>query len=281
MELVRYLRERLLERFVKPNESWAKARNGYDLTLNLQVRCLSMMSNWIGGAFVSREKKGDPNGKGPIDPVPAETQRAALKFVIDNAFRDESFGLTPELLRHLSVDKWYDDGGIAMIAEDATYPVNDRVMAIQTMTLTMLMNPTTLRRVYDNETQLESDKDAVTLPEILQSVHQAIWGELSQSAAGKRTPRQPQVSSLRRNLQREHVERLIDLNLNERAGRAAFKSISSLARMNLRTLQESIAKALEQSRANYDDYTLAHLKDCEVRIKSALEAQHVVTPRPR
>ncbi|MFN0058115.1 MAG: zinc-dependent metalloprotease [Planctomycetota bacterium] len=279
--LVTYLRERLLERFVKNNESWAKARNGYDLTLNLQVRNLSMMANWIGGAFVSKEKKGDPNGKGPIEPVPAETQRAALKYVIDHAFRDQSFGLTPELLRHMSVDKWYDGGGIAMIGEDSTYPVHDRVMGIQSMALTMIMNPTTLRRVYDNETQLEGDKDAVTLPEVLESVHKAIWGELSENGSRKHSARQPMITSLRRNLQREHVERLIDLSLTGRSSAAAFKSISSLARMSLRNLAESVGKSLEQNRANYDEYTMAHLKDCELRIQRALDAQLVIGTQVR
>ncbi|MFZ4575778.1 MAG: zinc-dependent metalloprotease, partial [Phycisphaerales bacterium] len=36
MELVRYHRGRLLDKFVKDGESWAKARRGYDMTLGVQ-----------------------------------------------------------------------------------------------------------------------------------------------------------------------------------------------------------------------------------------------------
>ena len=57
-----------------------------------------MMANWIGGTFVNRDKKGDPNGRKPIVVVPVQQQREALDFVIENTFFDEAFGLTPELL---------------------------------------------------------------------------------------------------------------------------------------------------------------------------------------
>jgi hypothetical protein len=38
-----------------------------------------MMANWIGGAHVYREKKGDPNGRAPIEVVDAAKQREALR----------------------------------------------------------------------------------------------------------------------------------------------------------------------------------------------------------
>jgi hypothetical protein len=58
---------------------------------------------------VNRERKGDGE-RSPINPVPVAQQRAALKFVIENAFADEAFGLTPEMLRKMTVDKWEDGG---------------------------------------------------------------------------------------------------------------------------------------------------------------------------
>ena len=33
---------------------------------------LSMIANWVGSAYVYPDKKGDPNGRVPIDPVPAD-----------------------------------------------------------------------------------------------------------------------------------------------------------------------------------------------------------------
>ena len=103
-KLIKLYRDRILDKFVKDGDSWAKARRGYELTLSLQTRASNMMANWIGGAFVNRDKKGDPGDRPPVEVVPAAQQRAALEFVINTAFNDDSYGLTPKLLERMSVD---------------------------------------------------------------------------------------------------------------------------------------------------------------------------------
>jgi hypothetical protein len=47
--------------------------------------------------------------------------------VIDNTFYDEAFGLSPELLEYMTVDKWWDADG--NIFADPTYDVHDRSWA--------------------------------------------------------------------------------------------------------------------------------------------------------
>jgi len=270
MALAKYHRQRLLDNFVKDGESWAKARRGYEMTLSLQVRSLSMMANWIGGAYLHRDKKGDKNARTPVEPVPVKTQREALKFVIENAFRDEAFGLTPKLLNHLSADQWLDGG---MFVGDADWPVHDRIMGIQSSTLTMLMNPDTLRLVYDNELRTPGDQDMLTLPELLDSIHSAIWTELDDKPKQKATARKPWISSLRRNLQAEHLERLIDLTLPDAGFTAAYKPISNLALVRLRDFKDKIGA--KQQSDMLDPYSAAHLAEAYVRIEKALDAQYI------
>lgn len=275
IELANWHRSKILDRYVDDGDSWAKAREGYNMTLSLQMRATSIVANWVGGAFVSRALKGDDTEVPPVQVVPAATQRDGLTFVIENTFRDEAFGLTPELLQHLTVDKWLDEGFRAMFSE-ATYPVHDQVMGLQASTLSMLMNPTTLRRVYDNELRVPADEDAFTLPEMMNAVISEIWSDLGSAPASQVSPRQPAISSLRRNLQRESVSRLIDLSLTDASGSSALRTISTLARMHLGDLQGRISGYTQG--ASVDDYTRAHLDECAVRIQRALEAQ-VVTPR--
>jgi len=109
MRIARHNRERIIEKLVKEGDSWAKTRRAYEMTLAMQMRSVSMMRNWLGGAFIYRDKKGDKEGRLPIEVVPAKKQRDALNFVIENTFRDEAFGLTQDLLRRMTVDKWLDD----------------------------------------------------------------------------------------------------------------------------------------------------------------------------
>ena len=272
VELAKYHRERLLEKFVKDGDSWAKARRGYEMTLSLQVRSLSMMANWIGGTYLNRDKKGDKNARVPMEPVCVKTQRAALAFVIENAFRDEAFGLTPKLLNHLAMDQWLD-GGMFMIG-DADWPVHDRIMGIQSSALTMLMNPDTLRLVYDNELRTPEDQEMITLPELLDEISSAVWTELDGKPKKQATARKPWISSLRRNLQREHMERLIDLTLPDAGFTAAYKPVSNLAMVRLRALKDSISKALEH-KGMLDPYSAAHLGEAQLRIGKALDAQYI------
>jgi hypothetical protein len=270
MKLAKFLRERILEKFVKDGESWAKARRGYQITLSTQMDSINIMSNWLGGVFVNRDRKGDSD-RSPITPVPVEQQRSALKFVIENAFRDEAFGLSPDLLRKMTVDKW-EDGGTGSPYTEPTWPIHDRIAGVQASALTMLMNPTVLRRVYDNEFLIPSGQDALTLAEMVDTVSAAIWTELESTPEKKATAREPLVSNLRRNLQREHLDRLIDLSLGQGMG-VAGKTIANLATAELREIKDKTGKLVEKGNG-LDPYTRAHLAECNLRASKALEASY-------
>jgi len=274
IRLARHSRGKILESFVKEGDSWARARRGYELTLSLQTRALSMMGNWVGGVHVVRDLKGDKGDRAPLEVVPAEKQRAALDFVVKHSFHDEIFGLTPELLRRMPKSHWTDDG-IHSAFGQPDWPVHDKIMSIQASVLTMLMNPTTLRRVYDNEFRVPAEEEALTLPELLDVVGNEIWGELDQVPENAHSPRSPAISSMRRNLQREHINRLIDLSLPGEGGNEAYKPISNLARLHLRQIQERAASYLEAAAEKLDVYTRAHLSDLETQITKALEAEYI------
>jgi hypothetical protein len=270
IRLVKLYRDRLLDKFVKDGDSWSKARRGYELTLGEQTKTISMMANWIGGATVNRDKKGDPGNRASLIPIPAEQQRKALEFVIRNAFRDDAYGLTNAILERLTVDKWIDEGVRSM--GESTFPVHDRILGIQASTLTMLMNPTTLRRVYDNEQLVPKEQDALTLPEMLEKVQNEIWSELDAKVEGEVSARKPRISSWRRSLQREYLERLIDLALPSSSN--ANKPVTSLALMQLKDVKRRIDAALE-GKAGLDPYSVAHLTECQLRISKAVDAIYI------
>ncbi|MHC5113186.1 MAG: zinc-dependent metalloprotease [Planctomycetota bacterium] len=272
MRIVRYHRDRIIDEFVKEGQSWSKARRGYSITLGTQTSMLSMMANWIGGAHVNRDRKGDPGDRPPIVVVDPERQRAALQFVIDNAFHDEAFGLTPELLTRMTVDKWSDrspgDRG------DSTWEVHDRIMATQASSLTMVMNLGTLRRVYDNELRTPADEDALTLPEILVAINDAIYSELDTDLNGVTfTNRKPMISSLRRNLQSTLADRLIYFTSRDKR---LPRPIRTMSTAHLRRLSDRLEAILEhRDTGQIDEYTLAHLDDLHERVTKALNRIYV------
>lgn len=274
MRLVNYHRANILKNFVKKGESWARARRGYELTLNTQMRAVSMMGNWVGGAHVRRDKKGDKGDRAPIEVVPAKKQREAMKFVIENSFDDKVFGLNAELLKHMTVDKWLEGSNYAQVLrKESAWPVHDNIMAFQSSALTMLMRPTILRRVYDNEFRVPAKQDALTLPELMAEVRKAIWTELDGKKDGKYSARSPMISSLRRNLQREHLKRLIDLTMPKAITNEAGKPIANIARQELRAIRDKTAGAIKTK--GIDPYSLAHLTEVQEQVKKALDARYI------
>lgn len=272
MELVRSIRSGLLDGFVEDGESWSRVRRGYSITLGSQMQALSMMGNWIGSAYVSRAKKGDPGAGDPIQVVPVERQRAAIKFVIENSFEDDAYGISPELLAHASVDKWWDN--IRGIMEDSAFEIHDRVMGMQASAMTMLLNPQTVKRIYDYEMFVPADEDALTVAELMETVTDSVWSELGDGGKGRYTVRKPMISSLRRNLQREHLDRLIDMSMDNDGFSSAAMMVKTLASMHLRNLKESADGALAGG-GKLDAYTMAHLQEVSVRIEKALDADYI------
>ncbi|MEQ8767617.1 MAG: zinc-dependent metalloprotease [Planctomycetota bacterium] len=266
VELAHWHRDRILDRFVKKGDSWSKAREGYSITLSMQTRAVSMMGNWLGGSFLHRRKKGDGDDVAPVIPVPASQQRAALDFIIEETFDDDSFGLTTELLQHMTSSKW------GYQAASADWQVHDTVMGLQASALTMIMNPTTLRRVYDNEVRAGKGQDVFSLPELMEKVRGAIWKELD-SHAGTMSANEPMISNLRRGLQRQHVYRLIDLTEPGEFAGAASLAISTLALQHIRELHEKIDS---MSLDSLDAYTKAHLNDIKTRLEKALAVQYTM-----
>jgi hypothetical protein len=272
IRLAKEHRGKLLDKFVKDGDSWAKARRGYQLTLSSQVNAVMMMANWVGGSHINRHHKGDPNGRAPVEVVSVEQQRAALKFVMANAFADEAFGLTPELMAHLTVEKWHD---MENMFDEPAWPVHDKILGIQATALTAVMNPTTLARVYDNELRTPADKDALTLPELLDSLRDGIWDELDKVDANRQyTARQPLISSLQRNLQREHLDRLMDLANNKLSGPAA-KPIGDLAMAQLDGLKGKFNNVA--GLPNVDPYSRAHLREAINRVTKLQESRYLLT----
>ncbi|HEX2838386.1 MAG TPA: zinc-dependent metalloprotease [Phycisphaerales bacterium] len=276
MELATYHRGRLLDKFVKDGDNWSRVRRGYEITLGMQARSLSIMSSWVGGVYINRDKKGDSTTRKPLEVVPASTQREALKWCIDNSFFEESFGLSPEISSKMITDKWLDQGGFGEAVQESTYPIHDRLGGIQASVMTMLLNPTTTRRIFDNEFLVGND-EAITLSEVLDTIDDAVWKELDKSPGG--SVKKPYISSLRRGLQSEYVDRLVNLSMPGGALRGeSGKAVSTLVTSKLRSISKKLEDIVGKDgtkKSGLDPYSYAHLSEAKLRIDKALDSQYI------
>jgi len=272
MVMVKAQRANLLTNFVKDGDSWSKARRGYLKTLGRQRQLIDVAASWVGGTHVNRVKKGDPNTGDPLVPVAVDKQREALAFVISNAFRDDAYGITPELVTKLTVEKWFTDRSAG---QSSAWPIVDAIAATQNLALTLLMNPGTLGAVYDNELRLPADQDALTMPEVFGAVTDEVYSELNAGKIdGSFTERNPFISPFRRNLQADLTDRLIALA----TGKAdVSRPIRQLALMELTELNERLGAVLKAAeRKGLDSYSRSHLMDMKERVTNALEGVYIV-----
>ena len=128
--------------------------------------------------------------------MPSAKQRQALEFLINNALRDDAYGLSPQLVQHLGLQFFPDGPGSDAWEMDPSFEVHDLVAGVQAFALTMVVNPTTLRRLYDNEFRTNgSEENPVTLAEVLTRVTDEIWGDLKPAGGDKYSAAKPMLSA--------------------------------------------------------------------------------------
>jgi hypothetical protein len=267
--LVKALREKLLDKGVEDGQPWHLLRQAYEQLLGEQLGAVRVASRYLGGVEINRDRKGTPDGRDPLVPTSVEQQRAALAFIVENAFSDQAFDLRPEVLSKLSTDKHRHWG--SRPNPDETFSIHDRIAQLQSFALLMTLNPGTLGRVYDNELRSAPDTDAVTLPEVMRTVTDAVFKDLGSAGGGDSfTNRSPMLPSLRRNLQSMALDRLVSLALANRD--SIPRPVPTLAFMYLVELDGRVSDLLKKqaSGGTMDDYTRAHLLDLKERIDRAM-----------
>ncbi len=286
MALAAELLKNLDERVVRNGESWARLRSAFSVLFGQFGDAAYMAANYIGGQFVSRDFKGGEKSRDPVVPVPGDKQREALRFLADHILSEKAFQFSPALLRRLTTEYWYHWGSDSMsfMSGGVDYPIYARILAVQRIALNQCFSPKVLSRIQDQELRAEPNDKPIRLDEIFSTLTESIWSELDSGASCR--------SIARRNLQREHLRRLMAMVVGNRrspledaAGYVIVLGGSSnvpadaksLARLHLSMLGSRINQVLESKSGSLDDTTRAHLLECRQRIHKTLDSSYTAT----
>ena len=132
----------------------------YDRLLDQWSEELEHVVNVVGGSE-SREKYGGQPGP-RFTPVSAQRQRAAVRFIADNAFRPPLYLIDADVLRRIE-----PDGALR------------RIGSVQSRVLTSLLDSDRLNRLADYEVLARSTGDVYPLGQMLGDVRRSIWSELA------------------------------------------------------------------------------------------------------
>jgi hypothetical protein len=217
------------------------------------MRWFGAVAKQVGGVVEYRTLGG--RGGETFVRVPEAKQRAAVKFLIENAFTTPTKLLDPKIVNQFKYS------GVA-----------NEVASQQRSLLSSLLSSSRLNRLFDSEV-LNGDK-AYTVVELVTDVQNGVFSELKDQ--------EPKIDPLRRILQRSYIDILSRefrdnaptpsgpigraLPINESGGR--LSELRAVARVALKRLDGQVAAAQEKAK---DIATVAHLEDVRAQIRDILE----------
>ena len=202
-QIVRAVEPKLNERLIQEGDQYVRLRDATAMLIFERYRSLIPVTKMVGGSYVARDHKGDPSGRMPFTPVPADRQREAVRLLVDEAFAADAFQFDAERLNKLAPDRERHWG--ASMSMQLDFPVHDYVESVQNGLLGGLLHPARLKRMMDTEVRVPEGETAYRPSELLATLSDAIWSELEAGAS---------INSFRRNLQRMYTERLIHFMLD-------------------------------------------------------------------
>jgi hypothetical protein len=290
VELAAELLEGIDDKVVRDGESWARLRRAFSVLVAQYGNAAYTAASYIGGQHISRDTKGAKAGRDPIVPVDSAKQREALDYLVDTILSDEAFEFSPQLLRRLTSEHWYHWGSRMSFGSDTN--VYDLVLRIQQIVLRHCFDPSVLKRLQNQRLLVdeveEGEHESLQIAEVFRTLTDSIWSELEEAED------ELECSTIRRNLQRDHLGRLNRLVLGNRrrssgdlfgfiifsGGSSSYPADArSLARLHLIEIAERIEAALDNDGLEVDETTRAHLEESIDMIEKVLEAR-VESNRP-
>lgn len=256
LEIARDLFRRQETRELRPDQSYAVLRRSLAYAIADAGRAVGVLVRQIGGVRTLRDHPG--SGRDPLKPTDAATQRAALDLIARHVLAIDGLAVTPTLQRRLAPD--FDDrGDNPLLPTD--YPVPQRLLDLQRAVLNQLMSDAVAARILDSVDKTDRPYTAFQLSELYERLNRDVWSELAQGGP---------ISATRRELQRDHVNRLANALL--RPNPQARADARSLLRQQAFVLQAQLDKALQRPQ-KLDAATRAHLQDSADTLAQALDAK--------
>jgi hypothetical protein len=258
--IARDLFKRQETRDLPSNQDYAVLRRSLNYAINDVARSVGVLARQIGGVRTLRDFPG--TGREPLQAVPAATQREALDVLSRGLFAADSLSVTPNLQHRLAPDFQERSEALQSGGQVATeFAIPQRVLGVQRALLGQLMGDTVAARIVDNQaTGGTARSGAFQLSELYGRLDRDIWSELASGG---------DISPARRELQREHLNRVAGLLL--RPGAASRVDTRSLVRVQAQGLLSRINGALKRGSLSAD--TRAHLQDSADTLSQALSAR--------
>ncbi|OHB74621.1 MAG: hypothetical protein A2Z34_05215, partial [Planctomycetes bacterium RBG_16_59_8] len=255
------------EKLAKEGENYTAVRNAFANLLGTYISNAASATKFVGGQRLSRSHHGDPGAAAPFTPVPLAEQQRALDLVAEYGLSDKHLRFDPNLMNLLAPSRWsrwHDES-----PRPIDFPFHEIVTSMHRNILDALYHPSTLERIADIESKTPEGTPSMTIHYLFSFLRSRIWSELAENRVAA-------ISPIRRNLQKAHLRKLIEVMLS--TGAALPEDARTLAWKELTMLQTTIGDAIK--RVERPDGPVAiHLQSAAALIAKALDAQMQMPPQ--
>lgn len=243
--------------FVPDDGRYQKLRRIWQRGFGMHLGGVHTVVKFIGGIAHTRLHMGDTDKKRPFEPISADKQREAMKFLRDNVFNfryDETVSELANKMLPNRMPRFEGDGGPLNMA------FHNMLLSTQANVLNYLYNPVLLTRMSDLELHYKEGQDYYGIKEMFGAVFDAIWEDAGSTG---------RTDSFSRGLQRRHFEVLSGFVLASPPDVPA--DAVTLARKEIDEINKLAIDALKKE--DIDEYSKAHFEDIRVRSEAVLNAQ--------
>jgi hypothetical protein len=222
----------------RPGEPFSDLKEVYARLLGQWALEMNHVAAIVGG-YNSQQKHIGQTGV-RFNLIPRAKQEAAVRFLVDNAFKPPRWALNPEILRRIE-----------------PVGVLDRVEASQTRVLNSLLSSARVLRLVEQDAL--DGASAYAPLDFLADVRKGVWSEVY--SGGGVEP----IDAYRRNLQRAYIETLSN---RVNGAQAQADDVRAFFRGELRTLDRDLEAAAPRPT---DRATALHIQDVRMQIARALD----------
>ncbi len=249
MKLTRELWDRIQALQLKPGESYERLTRSFSSGFRQLAQVAPLAAKYVGGVKHLRDRAGTDH---PLyTPTPVAKQREALALVTEGMFKVDSFKLKPEFVSRLSIDQFERRG-------NPDISIANSVLNLQKGVLDVLLADSVAQRLLDSQEKVANPASLLKLSDLYDTLQNAIWSELRSGG---------DISSMRRNLQREHLKRVANSLIKPAANTPA--DARSLQRENALALSGQIRSAMAKPMSKE---AKAHLSESLNTLNEALKA---------
>ena len=262
LKLARELWQLTEARPMRSDETYALLRRNFSRGLFEVQQSATYAVKYIGGLTLRSDHAG--SGRAPLEPVPADKQRAALSLLATTIFAADSFRFPPSFLRKLAINDFDIDDArdLGRAVPPVDLAVDQQVLALHRAVLTPLLGADVAQRLLNNELKVSDPAQALRLAELYATLHAAIFSELK---TGQDIP------LIRRNLQRDYVSRVSGVLL--RPAGTMPSDARALLRADAVQLRDELAAMRRKPQASVE--TRAHVAESIAVLDDALKATSI------